>query len=203
MPYATPPAGVMPVVDAPPTPGISLAPGGRYLALILPEAHPPVAMLARPYLSLAGIRADPQLGARRRLRRAAALSVLRVSDGRERALSLPDGAQVGTPAGPPAARRFAMTVDRADGVGLWAADAETGEATEIAGLTVCDVLGGDPSGGNGTYRWSRDGRSLLVLAAPAQRRGAPRAGARAAAGGDQREALPAGGLPGSVAHADR
>ena len=140
MPYATPPAGIMPVVDAPPTPAISLAPGGRYVALVQHEAHPPVAMLARPYLPLAGIRVDPHLGARRRLRRAGALSVLRVSDGHEQALSLPDGAQVGTPNWTPDGRRFAFTVDRADGVGLWVADAETGDAAEIPGLTVRDVL---------------------------------------------------------------
>jgi dipeptidyl aminopeptidase/acylaminoacyl peptidase len=169
VPYATPPAGVMPVIDAPPTPAISFAPGGRHVALVHYEAHPPVAMLARPYLALAGIRMDPHLGARRRLRRASGLSVLRVSDGTERVLSLPEGAQVGTPSWAADGRRFAVTVDRPDGVGLWVADAETGEIAELAGLTVCDVLGGDPSGGTGTYRWSRDGRSLLVLAAPARR----------------------------------
>jgi dipeptidyl aminopeptidase/acylaminoacyl peptidase len=170
VPYATPPADIMPVIDAPPTPAIFFAPGGRYVALVEHEAHPPVAMLARPYLALAGIRVDPHLGARRRLRRAAGLSVLRVSDGTERVLPLPEGAQVGAPRWAPDGRRLAVTVDRPDGVGLWVADAETGEVTELAGLTVCDVLGGDPSGGNGTVGWSRDGRSLLVLAAPAQRK---------------------------------
>ena len=166
MPYAIPPADVMPVIDAPPTPAISIAPGGRYVALLHHEAHPPVAMLARPYLALAGLRVDQHLGARRRVRRTGRLSVLRVSDGQERFLGLPDGAQLGTPVWAPDGRRLAVTADRADGVGLWLADAETGEVTEVAGLTVCDVLGGDPSGGSGTFRWSRDGRSLLVLAAP-------------------------------------
>ena len=168
MPYAAPPADIMPVIDAPPTPTISPAPGGRYVALVHHEAHPPVTMLARPYLALAGIRVDPSLGARRRLRRAGRVSVLRVSDGQERFLDLPAGAQVGMPNWAPDGRRLAVTVDRDDGVGLWVADAETGAAAEVPGLTVCDVLGGDPSGGNGTFRWSRDGRSLLVLAAPTQ-----------------------------------
>ena len=136
MPYAAPPADIMPVIDAPPTPTISPAPGGRYVALVHHEAHPPVTMLARPYLALAGIRVDPSLGARRRLRRAGRVSVLRVSDGQERFLDLPAGAQVGTPNWTPDGRRLAVTVDRADGVGLWVADAETGVAAEVPGLTV-------------------------------------------------------------------
>src|SRR5438094_63725 len=114
-----------------------LAPGGRYLALVHSEVHPPVAMLARPYRSLAGLRIDPVLGARRRLRRAGRLSVLHVPDGREQFLDLPDDAQVGSPAWAPDGRRFAFLADRADGVGVWVADAETGQAHAVPGLTVC------------------------------------------------------------------
>jgi dipeptidyl aminopeptidase/acylaminoacyl peptidase len=156
----------MPIIDAPPTPMIYLAPGARFLVLVHHESHPPIAMLARPYLPLAGIRVDPQLGARRRLRRLTGLSVVRIADGHERSLTLPPGVQVGPPTWAPDGRRFAFTVDRDDGVGVWAADAESGEASPVPGLTVRDVLGGDPSAGGGTIRWSRDGRSLLVLAAP-------------------------------------
>jgi len=166
VPYATPPADVTPVIDAAPPPMVSMGPGGRYLAFVHYAAHPEVAMLARPYLALAGQRIDQRLRARRRLRRAGRLSVLRIAGGPERFLALPDGAQVGSPAWAADGRRFAFTADRADGVGVWVADAETGEAAELPGLTVCDVLGGDPSAGGGTLRWSRDGRSLLVLARP-------------------------------------
>src|SRR5215831_15515192 len=107
----------MPVIDAPPAPVISLGPGGRYLALVHHAAHPEVAMLARPYLALAGLRIDQWLRARRRLRRAGGLSVLRVADGAERYLSLPGGAQVGAPVWAADGRRFALTVDGDEGVG--------------------------------------------------------------------------------------
>ena len=195
MPYALLPADLMPVIDALPTPMVSMGPGGRYLALLHYAAHPEVAMLARPYLALAGLRLDQRLRARRRLRRAGRLSVLRVVDGTEHYLSLPDGAQVGAPVWAADGRRFAFTVDRAEGVGVWVADAESGEAAEIPGLVVCDVLGGEPAAGAGTVRWSRDGRSLLVLASPAVR--------RATAGGNRGEAVAAGDLPGPAADQHR
>src|SRR5262252_855949 len=173
VPYAMPPADLLPVIDAPPTPMVSMGPGGRYLALVHHAAHPEVAMLARPYLALAGLRIDQRLRARRRLRRASGLSVLRVADGAEDYLSLPDGAQVGAPVWAADGHRFAFTVDQADGAGVWVADAETGEAAEVPGLAVCDVLAGEPAAGAGTVRWSRDGRSLLVLASPADRQALP------------------------------
>ena len=166
MPYATPGADITPIIDAPPTPISYLAPGGRFLALVHHEAHPPVALLARPYLPLAGVRLDPRLGARRRMRRLTGLSVVLTADGTERRLALPAESQVGPPIWAPDGRRFAFCLDRADGVGVWTADAATGACAPVPGLTVRDVLGGDTSATGGTVRWSRDGRSLLVLAAP-------------------------------------
>src|SRR5262249_47569188 len=118
---------------------------------------PEVAMLARRFLALAGLRIDPLLRARRRLRRAGRLSVLRVADGAERYLSLPDGAQVGAPVWAPDGRRFAFTVDRADGVGVWVADAETGEAGQLPGPAGWAGVGGGPAAGGGPGRWARGG----------------------------------------------
>jgi dipeptidyl aminopeptidase/acylaminoacyl peptidase len=166
VPYATPAAHLIPVADAPVPPLAYLAPGGRFLALVHVQPHPPIELLARPWRPLAGLRIDPALRARRRLRRTTGLSVLSVADGAERPAGLPAGAQVGTPAWAPDGHRFAVTVDRADGVAVWVADAAAGEAREVPGLTVCDVLAGDPSDSGGVLRWSRDGRWLLALATP-------------------------------------
>ncbi len=166
MPYLTPDPDLAAIVDAPPTPLVYPAPGGRNLALLHYESHPPIELLARHYLALAGLRIDPAYPARRRLRRTLGLSVMRTADGDDRPVPLPPGAQVGQPTWSPDGRRCAFTVDGQDGVGVWVVDAGSAQAHPVPGLTVRDVLGGDPSGDGGTIRWSRDSRTLLVLAAP-------------------------------------
>jgi dipeptidyl aminopeptidase/acylaminoacyl peptidase len=166
VPYKTPDRDVVAIIDAPPTPVALLAPGGRYVALVHYEPHPPVSLLARRYRPLAGIRVDPVLAGRQRVRRLTGLSVLRLADGVEREVALPDGAQPSVPAWAPDGRMFAFTVDEPDGVGVWVADAETATARQVPGLRVRDVLGGDPLTIGAAVRWSRDGGSLLALGAP-------------------------------------
>jgi dipeptidyl aminopeptidase/acylaminoacyl peptidase len=169
VPYAIPDSDIVSIIDAPPTPLALLGPGGRFVALVHYESHPPVALLARPYLSLAGIRVDPVIAGRQRTRRVTGLSVLRVADGAERPVALPDGARLSVPAWAPDGQRLAFTIDEQDGIGVWVADAVAGAAAQVPGLRVRDVLGGDPLSIGATVRWSRDGSSLLVLGAPAER----------------------------------
>jgi dipeptidyl aminopeptidase/acylaminoacyl peptidase len=166
VPYKIPEHDVVAIVDAPPTPVALLAPGGRHVALVRYESHPPVALLARRYLPLAGIRIDPALACRQRVRRLTGLSVLRLADGAEQAVPLPDGAQVSVPTWAPDGRSFVFTVDEPDGLGVWVGDAESVTARQVPGLRVRDVLGGDPLTLGAAVRWSRDGGSLLALGAP-------------------------------------
>jgi dipeptidyl aminopeptidase/acylaminoacyl peptidase len=166
VPYQTPPDDIVSIIDAPPTPVASLGPGRRFVALVHYESHPPVALLARPFLPLAGIRVDPAIAGRQRTRRLTGISVLSVSDGQIRQLELPIGKSVSIPVWSPDGHRLAFTVDESDGIGVWVADAQTATAREVPGLRVRDVLGGDPTAPGSTVRWSRDGDSLLVLGAP-------------------------------------
>ena len=167
MAYLTPASDIVSIIDAPPTPAASLAPGRRFVVLVHYESHPPVALLARPYLALAGLRLDPVLGGRQRVRRLTGLSVIALPGGQPRRIELPEEKSVSVPAWAPDGRRFAFTVDEPDGIAVWVGDAQAATAAEIPGLRVRDVLGGDPTSPASTVRWSRDGRSLLVLGAPA------------------------------------
>ena len=167
MAYQTPASDIVSIIDAPPTPAASLGPGRRFVALVHYEAHPPVAHLARPYLSLAGLRLDPALGGRQRIRRLTGLSVIALPGGQPRRIDLPVGKSVSVPSWAPDGRRFAVTLDEPDGIAVWVVDAQAATAAEVPGLRVRDVLGGDPTSAGSTARWSRDGSSLLVLGSPA------------------------------------
>jgi dipeptidyl aminopeptidase/acylaminoacyl peptidase len=168
LPFLLPDADVISIIDAPPTPLASPSPGEQFVALLHYQAHPPIAMLARPRLNLAGLRLDPGLRGRQRTRRFTGLSVLEIGTGADRSLALPADAQVSVPAWAPDGRRFAFTVDEPDGIGVWIG-ATPGDAdpVQVPGLRVSDVLGAEPPGLGGTVRWSRDGRSLFALGAPA------------------------------------
>ncbi len=163
MAYQVPASDIVSIIDAPPTPAASLAPGRRFVVLVHYESHPPITQLARPYLALAGLRIDPVLGGRQRTRRMTGLSVLALPGGRPRRIELPDGRSVGVPIWAPDGRRFAFTVDEPDGIAVWIADAQAATAAEVPGLRVRDVLGGDPASVGSTVRWARDGATLLVL----------------------------------------
>ncbi len=167
MPFTLPDNDVVLIIDAPPTPLAVPAPGEKYIVLVHYQAHPPLSLLARPVVRLAGIRLDPAIGGRQRTRHFRGLSVLRVSDGAERALKLPPDAQVSLPVFAPDGRRFAFMVDEPDGIGVWVADLEDdADPVAVPGLRVVDTLGGEPPGTGATIAWTRDGRSLLALGAP-------------------------------------
>ncbi|MGO8956641.1 MAG: S9 family peptidase [Streptosporangiaceae bacterium] len=168
MAYLVPDSDIVSIIDAPPTPAVSLGPGRRFVALVHYESHPPVAHLARPWLALAGLRLDPVIGGRQRTRRLTGISVLALPGGQPRRLELPEGNSVSVPTWAPDGQRFAFTVDEPDGIAVWVADAQAATAAEVPGLRVRDVLGGDPASSSSTIRWSRDGASLIVLGAPGE-----------------------------------
>jgi dipeptidyl aminopeptidase/acylaminoacyl peptidase len=165
--YQIPDSDIVSIIDAPPTPAASLAPGRRFVALVHYESHPPITQLARPYLALAGLRIDPALGGRQRTRRLTGLSVIALPGGQPRRIELPEGRSVSMPVWAPDGRRFAFTVDEPDGIAVWIADAQAATAAEVPGLRVRDVLGGDPTSIGSTVRWARDGGTLLALGSPA------------------------------------
>jgi dipeptidyl aminopeptidase/acylaminoacyl peptidase len=166
--YLVPDDDIVAIVDSPPTPAVSVSPDGRRFLLVHYESHPPIALLARPYLRLAGVRIDPDRRCRQRTLRLVGLTVVDVATGGHRSIELPDGAAVSVPSWAPDSRRFVFTVDGDDGIEPWIGDADTATARPLApGLVVSDVLtAGQLGGGAGPVRWSRDSSHLFALAVP-------------------------------------
>jgi dipeptidyl aminopeptidase/acylaminoacyl peptidase len=174
LPFSLPDSDVVSIIDAEPTPLTVPSPAEQYLALITYQPHPPVGMLAKPVVRLAGIRIDPAIGGRQRVRRFTGLGMLKISDGTQRMLTLPPDAQVSIPVWAPDGNRFAFCLDEPDGIGVWVADASgDAEPARVPGLMVRDVLGGEPPSAGTTIGWTRDGRSLIVLGAPPPEAQAP------------------------------
>ena len=205
MPYATPGADIVPIIDAAPTPidlpGARRAvPGAAAPRVASPHRH------AGPALPGAG-RAQAGPGARRPAADAApdrpvgAAARRRDRDAR---WTCRPGRRSAPPIWAPDGRRFAFTVDRADGIGVWTADAATGDVRPgaRADRSATCWAGTRPATG-GTVRWSRDGRSLLVLAAPGRAAGAAGAADRAADRRDRRQAVADGHLHRPAEHPGR
>ncbi|HZU76669.1 MAG TPA: prolyl oligopeptidase family serine peptidase, partial [Dehalococcoidia bacterium] len=182
MAYRLPPQEIVEALDAPAEPLALPSPDGAALLLVEYEPYPPIALLARPFLKLGGIRVDPALGAQRRTSRLTGLIVVPV-DGVPVRIRLPAGAVIGMPVWSFDSRRLAFTRDVEDGVELWVADATDGAARALAGVRVNDVLAGQavrdttvaPLLGEVAappFAWLPGSRELLVRLVPADR-GAP------------------------------
>jgi len=165
-PYRQPPREIVDILAAPAPPIVIPAPTGDALLLEDIEAYPPIELLARPFLKLAGVRVDPALNARRRDFRAVGLTLQRSSGGSPQAVKLPAGSYIGTPVWSFDGKQFAFTRTLDDGVELWVGNARAATAHVIPGVRLTDVLGAP-------IQWTRDNRQLLVRTVPANRGAAP------------------------------
>ena len=164
--YKLPPGEVVKILDAPPTPVVSVSPRNDAMLLAEFEAHPPVAMLARPFLRLGGLRVDPELKSRQRTIQYRGITIRRFEGERSVRVALPENARIGFPSWSNDGSKLAFTRDVEDGVELWVADASTGKANAVGSFRVNDVLGSP-------HQWMNDNVTLLVRMVPHGTRTAP------------------------------
>lgn len=165
--YQQPSSDVVSIVDASAPPAVVPSPAGDAMLLLDAETYPPIALLARPFLRLGGVRVDPATQARRRTARILGMRVQEMRPGSvARRVPLPEGATIGSVTWSFDGRRIAFTRNQAGGVEVWVCDPKTLDARPIAGVRVNDLIG-TPLG------WTRDNRNLLVRAVPADRGAAP------------------------------
>ncbi len=165
-PYRTPPADVVAIVDAPPTPLVDVSPDGAWMALAERRAYPTIAQLAEPALGLAGIRFNPRTNGDDQPPSVVALKLIRLEDAREWPVELPANVQLGNPFWSPDGRHLAFTNTVDDGVELWVATVESRQARRLIGPELMAARGSP-------CQWMPDSRGLLCQLVPADRGASP------------------------------
>jgi dipeptidyl aminopeptidase/acylaminoacyl peptidase len=163
--YRRPPQAITDILDVPPTPAVSISPTRDYLLLVERLSHPPIADVAAPMLRLAGERINPQTNGPHLSPRNVGLTLQTVSDGKQRRIELPAGANIGFPEWSPDGKSLALTLTTPTGIELWIADVASASARRIADVKINAAYGD-------AVQWMPDSRTLLVQTIVADR-GAP------------------------------
>ena len=139
--YRQPPAPIAQILDAEPTPAVSVSPDHSWLLLLERKDLPPISEVAGPELRLAGERISPRTNDRTRERGFDGLRLRSISGGAERSIETPPGGRLGDVSWSADGSRIAFTVTGDRGVSLWVADVATGKSHAITGPVLNGTTG--------------------------------------------------------------
>jgi dipeptidyl aminopeptidase/acylaminoacyl peptidase len=161
--WQQPPREVLEVLHAPSLPRVWVSPTGEHLLLADPVIYPPLSELAAPMHKLAGIRVNPVVNKVHGRHGGTSPRLVAVEGGAVTPLELPQEAEVHDVAWTADGRRFALTVEHPDHMGLWVGSVG-GKLAKIENVALNPLLGSAVS-------WRPDQERLLVRRIP--ERGAP------------------------------
>jgi dipeptidyl aminopeptidase/acylaminoacyl peptidase len=164
-PYKLPPKEVIDIVEAPPTPMVSMSPAGDTMALFERESMPTIAYVSEPILRIAGMRITPTFNSRQVLSFSTGLSLKDLKTGVLRQVALPHGVKFTFPSWSPDGRSIALLRYVEGGVELWAVDVATAKARALTPANVNAVLG--------RIEWAPDSRRIVLGLVPDGRGPAP------------------------------
>lgn len=166
-PYMLPPDEILSIVDAPPTPSISIQPQGEYILLIDNTEMPGLDELAAEELRLAGLRFNPVTNGPGRTGYNMGISVANIDGtGQRRLKGLPFPAKINNLRWSPDGKKIAFLVTIDCGIELWVADIVNAEAKRVSEAVISNITGNP-------FTWLSDSRTLIYSAVPADRGEAP------------------------------
>ncbi len=167
-PYKLPPKAVMDILDAPPTPRVSMNPARDTMLLIESESMPAIAYISQPIYRIAGIRITPMNNSVQVLSFSTGLTLKKVKDGTTKKIALPAGIKFTAPrwSADGTCAVFARYLD--GGIELWMVNAATGEAKALTPPTLNMVVGGG-------IAWLPDNKHVLLHMVPEGRGKEPEA----------------------------
>jgi dipeptidyl aminopeptidase/acylaminoacyl peptidase len=139
--YRQPPAPIAQILDAEPTPSVSVGPNNDWLLLLGREGLPPIAEVAAPELRLAGLRINPRTSGGSRDFSFNGLTLKAIDGGAERRIQTPADMRITSPNWSADGTRIAFVEAADDGQYLWVADVATGAARRVTDRKLNSVLG--------------------------------------------------------------
>ncbi len=165
--YRLPPLDIADIVDAEPTPSVSVDPKKNWMLLMSRSGLPTISELSQAELRIAGMRINPANNATSRMSNFNGLRLQSLSDDNARTISgLPDNARIGSVSWAPNGERFAFTLDRESHIELWIADTDTANARKLIAADLNSIFG-QP------FSWLSDSETLLVKTIANSRAEAP------------------------------
>ena len=164
--YRLPSTTLVEMVDAPPTPLVSVAPGDQWMLLLQQPNLPPIAELAERELRLAGLRIKPQVNGPSRTRPYVGLELLRIADQkRVPVIGLPGTPRIESVRWSPDGAHFCFMHTAATGIELWVVETASGMARRLTGPVLNNAARTPPA-------WV-DNNTLACTLVPEDRKAEP------------------------------
>jgi len=154
-PYKLPPKEVVDIVTAPPPPVASISPNRELLLLASYEPMPSIAYMAQPLLRIGGMRITPKNNSRQETTFYTGLEIIRIKDGTDIKINLPQEAKLSFPSWSPDGNWIAFTRFLKNGVELWVASIKTGKCKALTKAIVNSTL-------SYGYQWHPDSQHILA-----------------------------------------
>ena len=167
-PYKLPPKEVIQILEAPPTPRVTMSPDRQMMLLVDYETMPSIAYVSLPMLRIAGMRITPQNNSDQVLSFSTGLTLKSIKDGQVRKIALPTGIKFSGPSWSDDGKLIAFARYLDGGVELWILDVAAGQAKALTGATLNMTVGGG-------IDWMPDNKHVLVNMIPDGRGKAPEA----------------------------
>jgi len=164
--YDKPPRNILEVMHAPSPPVPNVSPTGDTILLVSWQDYPSISRVATPFLRLAGVRVEPKNHSKHDTPggygitpAARDFALVRVADGAQIHIALPEGACPGRPVWAADGKRFAFVNIAPATVELWIGNAMTGEIHQVPGAHLNQMF-------NEEMQWMPDQKTLLVKLVP-------------------------------------
>lgn len=165
--YLTPPKPLADLVNAAPTPSVSINSAGTLMLIIERSDLPNIADLAQPELKLAGLRINPATNGGSRQVYMTNLKIKKLNDLSETAVTgLPNNPKMGSMIWSPDETKIAFTHTSDNKIEVYILDIATAKARKLSNLAVNGTLGTP-------LTWLPDSKGLLVKTVSATRGNAP------------------------------